>query len=88
MFSTVINVNPTVLESYIVDLYAVGANSDGERKNTRPFIHQVKLHGPRGEVVRIWATFDEGALREAMSTTAFAKAKHRMGALRPSGLLL
>ena len=88
-FSTAPNVNPEVSESNVVDLYAVGAKLEEERKNTtRPFIHQIRLHGPQGEIVRVWATFDEGALREAMSTTMFEKVKHRMGTLQPSQLLL
>jgi hypothetical protein len=88
-FSTNSNVDSAVFESYIVDLYAVGAESDKKGKNsTKPFIHQIHIHGPQGEIVRVWATFDEGALMEAMSTTAFEKAKHRMGSLLPSLLLL
>ena len=88
-FSTVPNVNPTVSESNIVDLYAVGAKTDEKRENTtKPFIHQIRLHGPQGEIIRTWATFDEGALMEAMSTATFEKAKHRMGKLKPSSLLL
>ena len=67
----------------------MGANVNGKGKNnTRPFIHQIRIQGPQGEVVRVWATFDEGALMEAMSTETFEKAKHRMGALAPSSLLL
>lgn len=85
---TVSDVDLTVGESNVVDLYAVGAKIEEEGKTTKPFIHQVRIHGPKGEIVRVWATFDEGALREAMSTTTFEKAKHRMGALLPSGLLL
>jgi hypothetical protein len=69
-------------------LYVVGANLEEGREKTKPFIHQIQLHGPQGEIIRVWATFDEGALMEAMSTTAFEKAKHRLGNLLPSSLLL
>ena len=66
----------------------MGAKLDEKRNIAKPFIHQIKLHGPQGEIVRVWATFDEGALMEAMSTSAFEKSKHRMGKLLPSSLLL
>ena len=88
-FSTNSNVDSAVIEPTIVDLYTVGANVNEKGKNnTRPFIHQIQIQGLQGEVVRVWATFDEGALMEAMSTETFEKAKHRMGALAPSSLLL
>jgi hypothetical protein len=86
-FSTVSNVKSTISQSYIVDLYAVGAKPN-EESTTKLFIHQIRLHGPQGEIVRVWATFDEGALLEAMSTTAFEKTKHRLGTILPSRLLL
>ena len=67
----------------------MGAKEKEKRKNnTTPFVHQIRLHGPQGEVVRVWATFDEGALMEAMSTATFERVKHRTGALLPSHLLL
>jgi hypothetical protein len=87
-FSTVPNVNATPSESHIVDLYAVGAKTKEGEKTTSPFIHQIQLQGPQGEVVRVWATFDEGALMEAMSTQTFEKVKHRLSTLQPSPLLL
>ena len=78
------NVDSTVIEPYIVDLYAMGAKVNKKGKSTtKPFIHQIRLHGPQGEVVRVWATFDEGALIEAMSTASFEKVKHHMGKLLP-----
>jgi hypothetical protein len=85
---TVLDVNPGLSEPYIVDLYVVGAKLEDEKEKAKPFIHKIRLHGPQGEIVRVWATFDEEALMEAMSTTAFEKAKHRLGRLLPSSLLL
>ena len=73
-FSTVSDVDPTVSESKIVELYAMGAKLDEKRENTaKPFIHQIRLYGPQGEIIRTWATFDEGALMEVMSTATFEK---------------
>ena len=70
-------------------MYAVGAKLDEKRERTaKPFIHQIRLHGPQGEIIRTWATFDEGALMEAMSTAMFERTKHRLGTLQPSPLLL
>lgn len=39
-------------------------------------------------MVRVWATFDKGALKEAMATEAFERVKHRLGTVQPSSLLL
>jgi hypothetical protein len=89
-FSTVSNVKPTNFESDIVDLYTADANlgKKGELGQAKPFIHQVQLHGPQGKIVRVWALFDEGAMREAMSTRKFHESKHRLGTLLPSSLAL
>ena len=87
-FNTMSNVDPAAFESNIVDLYAVGAKINEKGNTTRPFVHQIRLHGLKGEIVRVWATFDEGALMEVMSTSTFEKSKHRIGKLQPSVLLL
>ena len=88
-FSTMSNVDSAVIESHIIDLYAMGVKTNRKRKSsTKPFIHQIQLRGPKGEAVRVWATFDEGALMEAMSMETFKRVKHRMGALLPSHLRL
>jgi len=57
----VTNVTPVNHKSQIVDLYSVDEKSE-ERQIVKPFIHQVQLHGPQGEIVRVWALFDEGAM--------------------------
>ena len=56
---TASNVQRKDVESDIIDLYAVQNKSDGAHKNkTKPFIHKVKLHRQKGEVVRMWGLFD------------------------------
>lgn len=79
---TVSHVISTNSESSIVDLYAVGANNE-----TKPFIHQIQLHGPKDESIQIWALFDNGAMKDALSTAAFERT-NKLGKLLPSTLLL
>ena len=79
----------TTSESNIVELFSVGTNKEKEGKGrTEAFIHQVRFHGPRGEIVRVWANVDDGAMREVMSSAMFRKVKHRMGTSSPSSQLL
>ena len=76
-------------ESNIVDLFTIGANNMEEKKKTaKLFIHQVRFHGPQGNVVQVWANIDDGAMREVMSTSMFRKVKHRLGTPLPSSQLL
>ncbi|KDQ54245.1 hypothetical protein JAAARDRAFT_106732, partial [Jaapia argillacea MUCL 33604] len=49
-----------------------------------PFIHRVLLKGLHGEVVRVNALFDDGAMVVAMCETVFHKVKHRLGNWSPS----
>jgi transposase InsO family protein len=67
-------------ECDLIDLYAVASDQEA----ARPFVHEVKLMGPKGEVVRVRATFDDGAMICAMSMTVFEKVRHRLGAWTPS----
>jgi hypothetical protein len=62
-----------------IDLYVVGGTDEA----ARPFIHEVCLQGPRGEVVRVRATFDDGAMICAMSTSIFEQVRHQLGAWKP-----
>jgi len=79
----------TASNSNVVNLFSIGASKEREEKGiTRPFIHQVRLHGPQGEIVRIWANVDDGAMREVMSSSMFEKVKHRLGTASPSSQLL
>lgn len=88
--NTVSHVFPITNESHIIDLYTVGTKSDEQRneRKIKPFVHQVQLLGPQGEIVCVWGLFDEGAMREAMSTTMFNKVKHRLGQSSPSSITL
>jgi hypothetical protein len=85
--NTVSHVITTIPESNVVDLFGIGANKI-RREETRPFIHQVRFYGPQGEVIRVWANIDDGAMREVMSTATFEKVKHRLGTITPSSQLL
>lgn len=77
------------LKSKIINLFRTDASKEEEkRKGTRPFIHQIQLHGLQGEIVRVWANVDDGAMKEVMSTTMFRKVKHRLGSSSPSSQLL
>ena len=76
---TVSDVCKEDVELQVVDLYAVRTESDKtQKKGTKPFIHQVKLHGPKGEVVRVWGLFDNGAMVDAMSTETYNRVRHRL----------
>ena len=58
---TVSDVCKEDVELQVVELYAVWTESDEtQKKGMKPFIHQVKLHGPKGEVVWVWGLFDNG----------------------------
>ena len=76
-------------EFNIVDLFSIGANKEIEEiKATKPFTHEVRFHGPHGDVVRIQANIDDGAMKEVMSSSMFHKVKHRLGTTLPSSQLL
>ena len=50
-----------------------------------PFTHWLLVHGPRGEIVRVRALFDGGAMVGAMCTSFFNKIQHRLeGQTKPS----
>jgi len=87
--TTVSPVSTIESELNVVDLFSIGASKEnGEKEVTKPFIHQVRFHGPQGEVVRVWANIDNGAMKEVMSSTMFKKVKHRLGTSSPSDQLL
>ena len=70
-------------------MFSIGASKNkGETKETKPFIHQVRFHGPQGEVVRAWANINDSAMKEVMSATMFNKVKHRLGMPLPLSQLL
>ena len=70
-------------ESHIFDLYAVNPE-----QTIQPFTHQLKIKAKGGEIVRVKANFDDGALANAMSTSKFNEIKHRLGHYGPSSRCL
>jgi hypothetical protein len=66
-------------ELQIFDLYTVSPEQP-----IQPFIHQLSIKAKGGEIVRVKANFDDGALANAMSTTKFNAIKHRLGHYGPS----
>ncbi|KIJ58243.1 hypothetical protein HYDPIDRAFT_61227, partial [Hydnomerulius pinastri MD-312] len=67
----------------IVDLYSAGnVEEDGDKPypgQCRPFLQHISFAGPQGEVVRVKALFDDGAMVGAMCSSFFHKVKHRLG---------
>ncbi|KAJ7209815.1 hypothetical protein B0H12DRAFT_988346, partial [Mycena haematopus] len=47
-----------------------------------PFICGIEVEGPRGELVRIRALEDDGAMVNAMCTALYEAIKHRIGELQ------
>lgn len=87
--NTVSNVLTSITKSDVVDLFDIGANEVKEGiGNTKPFRHRVHFHGPQGEVVRVWANIDDGAMKEVMSSDMFKRVKHKLGTGKPSSQLL
>jgi hypothetical protein len=86
---TVPSVVSSQQKSDIIELFSIGAcKVTKKERETKPFIHQVKFKGPQGEVIRVQANIDDGAMKEVMSTTMFQKVKHRLGTTLPSTQLL
>ncbi|KAK0207418.1 hypothetical protein IW262DRAFT_1247410, partial [Armillaria fumosa] len=50
----------------------------------KPFMQLVMLDGPQGEVVRLPASVDDGALVGIMCARVYDEVAHRLGALRLS----
>lgn len=73
-------------ESTVIDLYCLG--SKDEQRNSVPFKHTIQLHGPRGEVVRLMSTFDDGALASAVDLKVFQRVEHRLKPLQRSNRIL
>jgi hypothetical protein len=75
------------LESHIVDLYTV-SDSEQEGKKTIPFVHNIALMGPKGEVVRMRSVFDDGAMVSAIDRQVYNRVRHRLSSLGPSTRIL
>ena len=72
----------------LIDLYSVGHTSVLEQwkpgKDEVPFKQLLQLKGPHGEIVRVSALFDGGAMVGAMCTSVFRAIKHRLTGWGPS----
>ncbi|KAJ6484880.1 hypothetical protein C8R45DRAFT_801603, partial [Mycena sanguinolenta] len=53
-----------------------------------PFIQNMKLSGPQGEIVRMRGVVDDGAMVSAIDSNAYEKVKHRLAALGKSARVL
>jgi len=63
----------------IIDLYSVGDKDrlwETLEQREVPFVHWLLVHGPQGEIVRVKALFDRGAMVGAMCTSFFKKVQH------------
>ncbi|KAG2053254.1 hypothetical protein BDR06DRAFT_830568, partial [Suillus hirtellus] len=49
-----------------------------------PFLQFTSFLGPNGEIVRVQALFDEGAMTSVMCKSVFERIKHRLGNWGPS----
>lgn len=68
-------------EIQICDAYIVGYKC---KRITQPFIHQLNILPVNGEAIQVRASFDDGALINAMSLTKFNEVKHRLEQHKPS----
>ena len=47
----------------VMNLFSIGASKEKEVINeVKPFIHQVRIHGPQGEMARVWAHIDDSTM--------------------------
>ena len=74
---------------HFADIYTVGSESkEKELEDSQPFIHGVKLHGPKGEIVRLNGVFNDRAMINAMDSRVFERIERRLGKVTPSDRLL
>ncbi|KAG5634256.1 hypothetical protein H0H81_002691 [Sphagnurus paluster] len=79
--SSTSHVNLDTSEYTIIDLYEV---RDKSKNEIMPFFSQLRIHGPQGEIMRVWGHFDDGAMVNAMSSEMYQKVQHRLAPLRLS----
>jgi len=73
-------------ESQIIDLYGIG---DIAKKVTSiPFVQNVQLKGPKGEIVRMRSVFDDGAMVNTIDAKVYSQVKPRLSPLQLSKRLL
>ena len=74
---------------HFADIYTVGSESkEKELEDSQLFVHGVKLHGPKGEIVRLKGVFDNRAMINAMDSRVFKKIEWRLSKVTPSDRLL
>lgn len=67
--------------SNAIDIYTTlsqTGNTTGTKNKTVPFVNNVTIKNDNGELVRIRALFNDGAMVNAMCTTVFETVKHRL----------
>jgi hypothetical protein len=76
----------TKIEYKTCDLYMVGGLglASKDRMVERPFVHEVQLLGPKGEIVRVCTVFDDGTMICTMCSHIYKKVKHRLQGWKPS----
>jgi hypothetical protein len=75
-------------KSHVVDLYAVGIKEQGPKRASVLFMCGIEVEGPEGELVRIRALEDDGAMVNAMCMALYGRVRHRIGELQHSGKTL
>ena len=79
---TVSDVHEENSELEVIDLYTVRTESNkSQEKGAKLFVHQVRLHGPGGEIVRVWGLFHDEVMVDAMSMEAYNHVRHRLSPL-------
>ena len=74
---------------HLADIYTMGSESKGkELEESQLFVHGVKLHGPKEEIVRLKGVFDDGAMINTMDSGVFKKIEQRLSEVTPSDWLL
>ncbi|KAG1841586.1 hypothetical protein F4604DRAFT_1939409 [Suillus subluteus] len=66
----------------IVNLYS--ADEEASQRACLPFLQNISFAGPKGEIVRARALFDEGAMVSVMCSSVFNRVKHWLGNWIPS----
>jgi hypothetical protein len=79
------NMNDDISDLYSIEHLKTTKNITVEEV---PFVHNIRIIGPKGEVALIKALFNGGAMVNAMCTSAFNRVKHHLGAMAQSKRLL
>lgn len=67
-------------ESIIIHLYCLG--SKDKQWNSIPFQHTIKSNGPKGEVIQLKSTFNDGAMASTVDLKTFHNIKHCLDPLQ------